>query len=105
MTGDKPNMLSIPGEMPFLNINCGMFGKLFGNLVRKVWTSSPVPTIVCVCMKNEGGQGEMLKEEFIKRGFSLYHPDDHTVLLMHESEQVAMFSQTGGNEGMYRGGM
>ena len=36
-----------------------------------------------------------MNEELIKRGFSLCHPDDHVVLLMHEGEQVAVFSQTG----------
>ena len=34
-------------------------------------------------------------DELMKQGFSLCHPDDHVVLLMHEGEQVAVFSQTG----------
>ena len=34
-------------------------------------------------------------DELIRQGFSLCHPDDHVVLLTHEGEQVAVFSQTG----------
>ncbi len=30
--------------------------------------------------------------EFAHRGFTLRHPDDHLLLLMHEGEQVAVFS-------------
>jgi len=33
--------------------------------------------------------------EFGRRGFTLEHPDDHVVVLMHEGEPVARFSQTG----------
>ena len=67
-----------------------------GHLARKVWTSSPVPIIVCACVNDTGGSGEMLiNDEFIKRGFSLSCPDDHVVLLLHNGEQVAVFSQTG----------
>jgi len=33
--------------------------------------------------------------EFARQGFTLEHPDDHVVILMHEGEQVAVFSQTG----------
>lgn len=33
--------------------------------------------------------------EFANRGFALEHPDDHLLLLMHESERVAVFSQGG----------
>ena len=36
--------------------------------------------------------------EFSRWGFTLEHPDDHILLLMHEGEQVAMFSQTGATE-------
>ncbi len=36
--------------------------------------------------------------EFANRGFTLEHPDDHLLLLMHEGEQVAVFSQTGATE-------
>ena len=36
-----------------------------------------------------------MRDELIKRGFSLSHPDDDIVLLMHEDEQIAVFSQTG----------
>jgi len=67
-----------------------------GNSARKVWTSSPFRVIVCACVNGTGGSGEMLiNDELIKRGFSLSYPDDHVVLLMHEGEQVAVFSQTG----------
>ncbi len=47
-------------------------------------------------MKNEGGSGEtLMSDEVMRQGFSLCHPDDHVVLLIHEGEQVAVFSQTG----------
>ena len=36
--------------------------------------------------------------EFARRGFTLEHPDDHIVLLMHEGELVGRFSQTGATE-------
>jgi hypothetical protein len=36
--------------------------------------------------------------EFARRGFALVHPDDHLLLLMHEGDQVAVFSQMGATE-------
>jgi hypothetical protein len=36
--------------------------------------------------------------EFANWGFTLEHPDDHLLLLLHEGEQVAVFSQTGATE-------
>ena len=36
--------------------------------------------------------------EFARQGFTLEHPDDHVVLLMHEGELVSRFSQTGATE-------
>lgn len=36
--------------------------------------------------------------EFARWGFTLEHPDDHILLLLHEGEQVAHFSQTGATE-------
>jgi len=33
--------------------------------------------------------------EFARHGFTWEQPDDHLLLLMHEGEQVAVFSQTG----------
>ncbi len=36
--------------------------------------------------------------EFADRGFTLEHPDDHVVELLHEGELVARFSQTGAIE-------
>lgn len=36
--------------------------------------------------------------KFAHRGFTLEHPDDHVVRLMHEGEQIAVFSQTGATE-------
>ena len=33
--------------------------------------------------------------KFARRGFALQHPNDHVVLLMHDGEQIAVFSQTG----------
>lgn len=31
--------------------------------------------------------------EYVRMGFTLEHPDDHILLLLHEGEQVAHFSQ------------
>ena len=36
--------------------------------------------------------------EFVQQGFTLEHRDDHLLFLMHEGEQVAVFSQTGATE-------
>jgi len=36
--------------------------------------------------------------EFARWGFTLQHPDDHILLLLHEGELVARFSQTGATE-------
>lgn len=36
--------------------------------------------------------------EFANWGFILELPDDHLMFLMHEGEQVAVFSQTGATE-------
>ena len=36
--------------------------------------------------------------EFARRGFTLEHPDDHVVVLLHENEIIAYFSQTGVTE-------
>ena len=36
--------------------------------------------------------------EFARRGFTLEHPDDDEVVLMHEGERVASFIQTGATE-------
>ena len=36
-----------------------------------------------------------MNDELRKCGFSLSYPDDHIILLMHDGEQVAAFSQTG----------
>jgi len=36
--------------------------------------------------------------EFARLGFTLEHPDDHTVALLHEGRSVAIFSQTGASE-------
>lgn len=33
--------------------------------------------------------------EFARLGFTLHHPDDHVVALLHEGRSVALFSQTG----------
>ena len=67
-----------------------------GNSARKVWTSSHVPISICACMENEGDwEKTLMNDELRKQGFSLCHPDDHVVLLLHEGEQVAVFSQTG----------
>ena len=35
---------------------------------------------------------------FANQGFTLEHPDDHVVVLLHEGERVAVFSQTGATE-------
>ena len=35
---------------------------------------------------------------FAQRGFTLEHPDDHILELLHEGELVARFSQTGATE-------
>jgi len=32
--------------------------------------------------------------EFADRGFTLKHPDGHVLLLIHEGEQIAVFSET-----------
>lgn len=37
--------------------------------------------------------------EFAQWGFTLEHPDDHILLLIHEGELVARFSQLGATEG------
>lgn len=36
--------------------------------------------------------------EFARRGFTLEHPDDHVVLLMHDGHRVATFSQIGATQ-------
>ena len=36
--------------------------------------------------------------EFSRWGFTLEHPDDHVLLLLHEGVQVAAFSQTGATQ-------
>ncbi|GAI88695.1 unnamed protein product [marine sediment metagenome] len=36
--------------------------------------------------------------EFARQGFTLEHPDDHVLLLMHEGEQIARFSQAGATQ-------
>ena len=33
--------------------------------------------------------------EFAHRGFTLEHPDDDVLFLMHEGKRIAVFSQTG----------
>lgn len=33
--------------------------------------------------------------EFARWGFTLEHPDDHVLFLMHEDERIAVFSQLG----------
>lgn len=33
--------------------------------------------------------------EFARQGFTLEHPDDHVVVLLHEGEVIASFSQLG----------
>ncbi|MBA7615835.1 hypothetical protein ES703_23122 [subsurface metagenome] len=36
--------------------------------------------------------------QFARRGFTLAHSDNHILLLMHEGEQIAVFSQTGATQ-------
>ncbi len=36
--------------------------------------------------------------QFARWGFTLEHPDDHILLLLHEGETVSRFSQTGASE-------
>ena len=36
--------------------------------------------------------------EFADRGFTLERPDDHVLMLMHEGEQIAVFSQGGATQ-------
>jgi len=36
--------------------------------------------------------------QFARWGFTLEHPDDHILLLIHEGEQIAVFSQTGATQ-------
>ena len=36
--------------------------------------------------------------QFARRGFTLERPDDHVLLLRHEGEQIAVFSQTGATQ-------
>ena len=36
--------------------------------------------------------------EFARWGFTLYHPDDHVVALLHEGRSIALFNQTGATE-------
>lgn len=36
--------------------------------------------------------------EFARRGFTLEHPDDHILLLLHQGELVARFSQLGATQ-------
>jgi hypothetical protein len=38
------------------------------------------------------------QREFVTRGFTLKHPDDDVLVLLHEGEQVAVFSQAGATE-------
>ena len=35
---------------------------------------------------------------FAQRGFTLRHPDDHILQLLHEGELIGRFSQTGATE-------
>ena len=35
---------------------------------------------------------------FVNFEFTLYHPDDHVVALLHEGRSIAIFSQTGATE-------
>ncbi len=37
--------------------------------------------------------------QFSRWFFTLEHPDDHVLVLMHEKEMVARFSQTGATQG------
>ena len=41
--------------------------------------------------------------EFANRGFRLEHPDDHILLLLHEGELVARFSQLGATPSSIQG--
>ena len=36
--------------------------------------------------------------QFARQGFTLEHPDDHLLFLMHDGERIAIFSQTGATE-------
>ena len=36
--------------------------------------------------------------DFVNFGFTLEHPDDHVLILLHEGKLVAHFSQTGATE-------
>ena len=36
--------------------------------------------------------------EFVTRGFTLKYPDDDVLVLLHEDEEVAVFSQAGATE-------
>lgn len=36
--------------------------------------------------------------KFANYGFTLEHPDDHVVALLHQGQRVAIFSQTGATE-------
>jgi len=36
--------------------------------------------------------------QYVNWGFTLYHPDDHVVALLHEGRSIAIFSQTGVTE-------
>lgn len=36
--------------------------------------------------------------QFAEWKFTLYHPDDHTIALLHEGRSVAIFSQGGATE-------
>ena len=38
------------------------------------------------------------QREFVTRGFTLKYPDDDVLVLLHEGEQVAVFSQAGATE-------
>jgi hypothetical protein len=38
------------------------------------------------------------QREFVTRGFTLKHPDNDVLVLLHEGEQVAVFSQAGATE-------
>ena len=33
--------------------------------------------------------------DYYKSGFEIYCPDDHVILVVHEGEYIAVFSQTG----------
>jgi hypothetical protein len=38
------------------------------------------------------------QREFVTRGFTLKYPDDDVLVLLHEGEQIAVFSQAGATE-------